>query len=180
MNRKKKNRTGGFAARHRRSARAIAPALPIAASAFILALSFSFATPLFYRPVLVMIPIYYFSITKNPHISFISIMTFAFVQDFMDGTAFGANMFLFLVLHFAAYYQKIFPLGENPLLAFGTFACASGILTLAKGAILAVISPSKTGGAAALYSWLWLCAFYPPTAWALAKIHKPTASAEEK
>jgi cell shape-determining protein MreD len=151
----------------------IAPALPAAACFFSLALSFSFVTPVFARPMLVLIPIYYFSMVKSADIGFISIMLFGFVQDFVDGTAFGLNIFLFLSLYFIIYYQKIFPIAESNAFAFLVFAAISGALVLIKASIISIFFlPKGAIAASAAANWVWLLIFYPPLAWLLSKAER--------
>jgi cell shape-determining protein MreD len=139
----------------------IAAAIPISSTLAILALSFVDTPVLAAKPMLALVPIFFWASVENRHIDFVSIMAFGFVQDFMDGTQPGVNIFVFLTLYFIAYYQKLFPLEDSFLFSWLTFGGLSAALYFVKYQMISIFVPNISA-AGALYSWLALVVAFAP------------------
>jgi rod shape-determining protein MreD len=142
----------------------VSKGVPFAECFLLQALSFSLLPFLGSRPVLVLMPLFYWAMVKTAYLDFIPVMLLGFVQDFMDGTLVGLNVFIFLSLYFVVYYQKTFPLEASfafSYLAFGTLAF---VLLAVKYSIVSLFVPAA-GLAGWFMNWLCLAAFFPPLYW---------------
>ncbi|MDR1476827.1 MAG: hypothetical protein LBI17_01715 [Rickettsiales bacterium] len=124
-------------------------------------LSFSPLMPFQSKPVLVLVPIFFWAMAKTAYIDFIPIMLLGFVQDFMDGTVIGLNVFVFLSLYFMVYYQKIFPIDASFGFSYMAFAAVSFALAVAKYSIVSLFVP-LVGVLDGLVNWALLALFFPP------------------
>ncbi|MCL2439988.1 MAG: rod shape-determining protein MreD [Alphaproteobacteria bacterium] len=157
-------------ARNSKAAKFVAPFVPPVMCFLVLCLSFAVPVWGANTPTLALIPIYYYSMLKTENVGMLTIMFLGFAQDLISGGAFGLNIFLFLILHFAVAQQKIFPIVESKLFAFLIFAGTSGLLALLKVIIVSVFILPRAGMGGAFYAWLWLVAMYLPIVWLLERI----------
>ena len=139
----------------------LARQIPWLSSFLLLALSFV-ARPVFNtKPTLVLIPIFFWAMHKTPSFDFIFVMLFGFIQDFMDGTQFGFNIFLFLSLYFMVYYQKFFPLDSSFAFSYLAFALSSLGLLLIKYIVIVNFFIANLSLFNIIISWAMLVLLYP-------------------
>ncbi|MCR5506942.1 MAG: hypothetical protein K6F04_03795, partial [bacterium] len=110
---------------------------------------------------LVLIPIFFWAMEKVRCLDFIFIMLFGFIQDFMDGTQFGFNIFIFLSIYFIFYYQKFFPLDESFSFSYLAFAVSTFALILLKYFVISAMFVENTNFFNVLVSWAILLVCYP-------------------
>jgi rod shape-determining protein MreD len=149
----------------------VAKGVPFAECFLLQVLSFSLVLPLGVRPVLVLVPLFYWAMVKTPYLDFIPVMLLGFVQDFMDGAVVGLNVFVFLSLYFVVHYQKLFPLDSSFAFSYLAFASSTLALLVVKYSIFALFVPAA-GFMGAFADWLWLAALFPPLCWLLARSDK--------
>jgi rod shape-determining protein MreD len=135
--------------------------VPLAECFLIQMVSFSLISMLDARPMLVLIPLFYWAMVKTPYLDFIPIMLLGFVQDFMDGTVVGLNVFIFLSLYFVVHYQKIFPLDSSFGFAYLAFSASTLVLLTVKYVLISLFVPTA-GFMGVFVNWLVLAAFFPP------------------
>ncbi|MDR2098748.1 MAG: hypothetical protein LBO78_01855 [Rickettsiales bacterium] len=149
----------------------ISAQIPFISSFLVLMLSFADVGPHYAKPVLVLIPIFFWAMTKTAHMEFISIMLFGFVEDFMDGTPFGLNIFIFLSLYFIVYYQKMFPLEESFIFSYLAFSVLTLVLFLFKYAVTVMLFVPNLGFFNILLSWAVLILLYPMFYYMLSRLY---------
>lgn len=145
----------------------ISTKIPFLSSFLILLLSFvNFG---FYeaKPLLVLIPIFFWGMMKVKSFDFISVLLFGFVQDFLDGTPFGLNIFIFLSLYFMVYYQKFFSIDSSFVFSYLAFSVVSFVLMLIKYFIISILFVYNIAFFNILLSWAILILFYPIFYWIL-------------
>ncbi len=149
----------------------LAHQIPFLSSFFILV--FSFALPPIFntKSVLVLIPIFYWGIEKNTSFDFIFVMLFGFIQDLLDGTQFGFNMFIFLSIYFLAFYQKFFPLDASFAFSYLAFSLLSLIALLLKYTVISSIFVVNINFFSVIISWAVLILFYPIFYYILQKLN---------
>ena len=139
----------------------ISTKIPFLSSLLILLLSFVNFGYFEAKPLLVLIPIFFWSMYKVKSFDFISVLLFAFIQDFLDGTQFGLNIFIFLSLHFIIYYQKFFPIDSSFVFSYLVFDIVAFILIMIKYIIISTLFISNINFFNVLLSWAILILFYP-------------------
>lgn len=142
----------------------VARGVPFAECFLVQVLSFSLLPFLGSRPMLVLVPLFYWAMVRTPYLDFIPVMLLGFVQDFMDGTLVGLNVFIFLSLYFVVHYQKVFPLDSSFWFSYLAFASVAFALLLVKYSIVSLFVPAA-GLAGWFVNWLCLSAFFPPLYW---------------
>ncbi len=154
----------------------MASKIPFLSSFFILVLSFSIPTFYNVKPMLVLIPIFFWGMKKAAYFDFISVMLFGFIQDFMDGTQFGFNMFMFLTIYFMVYYQKILPLDTSFTMSYIGFSTITFVLFLMKYFVISIMFVNNIDFFSIILSWAILILFYPVLNWLLVKINDKIVS----
>ena len=134
---------------------------PWLSSFLILAFSFVFIPFYDVKATLVLIPVFFWGMEKTKSFDFISVMLFGFIQDFLDGTQFGFNMFIFLSIYFMAYYQKFFPLDESFAFSYLAFCISTFTLVLLKYFIISSMFVESINFFNILVSWAVLVLWYP-------------------
>jgi rod shape-determining protein MreD len=119
------------------------------------------------KPMFVLIPIFFWSMMKVKSFDFIYVLFFGFIQDFIDGTTFGLNIFIFLSLYFMVFYQKFFPLDSSFVFSYLAFSIVSFILMLVKYFIILTLFIPTINFFNVLLSWAVLILFYPLFYWIL-------------
>ena len=145
----------------------ISTKIPFLSSFLILLLSFVNFGYYEAKPMLVLIPIFFWSMYKVKSFDFIAVLLFAFIQDFLDGTQFGLNIFIFLCLHFIVYYQKFFSIDSSFVFSYLVFNVISFILIMVKFFIIAILFENDINFFNVLLSWAILILFYPVIYWIL-------------
>ena len=135
--------------------------LPWLSCFFILILSFSLIPFYKTKSTLVLIPIFFWSMEKVKCFDFIFVMLFGFIQDFMDGTQFGFNIFIFLSIYFMFFYQKIFPLDESFSFSYLAFSISTLFLILLKYFVISSMFIENINFLNILVSWAILVLLYP-------------------
>lgn len=148
----------------------IARQTPWLSSFLILVFSFVFMPLYNAKATLVLIPIFYWGIQKTKSFDFISVMLFGFIQDFLDGTQFGFNMFMFLSIYFMAYYQKFFPLVDSFSFSYLAFCVSTFVLILLKYFTISSMFVENINFFNILVSWAFLVLWYPIFFWILKKL----------
>lgn len=149
----------------------ISTKIPFLSSFLILLLSFVNFGYFEAKPLLVLIPIFIWSMYKVKSFDFISVLLFAFIQDFLDGTQFGLNIFIFLCLHFIVYYQKFFTIDSSFVFSYLVFDIISFILIMIKYVIISTLFISGINFFNVLLSWAILILFYPIFYWILSLLY---------
>lgn len=124
------------------------------------------------KATLVLIPIFFWGMEKVKSFDFSFIMLFGFIQDFLDGTQFGFNIFIFLSIYFIVYYQKFFPLDESFAFSYLAFTVLTFILILLKYVVISGMFIENINFFNILISWAILLLCYPIFYWILKKIYK--------
>lgn len=139
----------------------------------LLILIFSFAIPTMYnsKATLVLIPIFYWGMEKTKSFDFIFVMLFGFIQDFIDGTQFGFNIFIFLSLYFIVYYQKFFQIDTSFAFSYLAFSLTTLSLLLLKYFIISSMFIENINFFNIIVSWAILILFYPIFFWGLQKVN---------
>ncbi len=135
--------------------------IPWVSSFFILVFSFVFIPCCNVKSTLVLIPIFFWGMQKTKSFDFISVMLFGFLQDFLDGTQFGFNMFIFLSTYFVVYYQKFFPLDESFTFSYLAFSIVTLALILLKYCVISSMFVENINLLNILVSWAVLILWYP-------------------
>ena len=149
----------------------LARQIPWLSSFLLLILSFV-SYPIFNtKPTLVLIPIFFWAMHKTPSFDFIFVMLFGFIQDFMDGTQFGFNIFIFLSIYFIVYYQKFFPLDSSFAFSYLAFASTSLILLFIKYIIISDFFVANIAFFNIMISWAMLVLSYPLLYWLLQQLN---------
>ncbi len=113
------------------------------------------------KAMLVLIPIFIWAMLKVKSFDFISVLLFGFIQDFMDGTPFGLNIFIFLLLYFIVYYQKIFPIESSFIFSYLSFATLTFLLLTIKYFFIYFLFTNQLNFVNTIISWTILTLFYP-------------------
>ncbi len=150
--------------------------LPWLSSFFILVLSFVFIPVYNVKATLVLIPIFFWGMKKVKCFDFIFVMLFGFIQDFLDGTQFGFNMFIFLSIYFVVFYQKFFPLDESFSFSYLAFCISTLVLILLKYFVISSMFVENINFFNILLSWAVLILCYPIFYWPLNQIYERVVS----
>ena len=145
---------------------------PWVSSFLILISSFVFIPFYDVKTTLVIIPIFFWGMEKTKSFDFISVMLFGFIQDFLDGTQFGFNMFIFLSIYFIVYYQKFFPLDESFSFSYLAFCISTFVLILIKYFIISSMFVENINFFNILVSWAVLVLWYPIFYYVLKKLNE--------
>ncbi len=149
----------------------LAKQVPFVSTFIILIFSFVFAPIYNAKSTLVMIPIFFWAMEKNSSFDFVFVMLFGFIQDFMDGTQFGLNIFLFLSLYFMIYYQKFFPIDTSFAFSYLAFSLTTLLLLLLKYFLISSMFIEYINFFNIVVSWAILILSYPLLYWILQKIN---------
>ena len=145
--------------------------IPFVSSFIILVLSFVLPPIYNAKATIVLIPIFFWGIEKTKSFDFIFVMLFGFIQDFMDGTQFGINIFIFLSIYFMAYYQKLFPLDSSFAFSYFAFSLATLCLLFFKYVIISSMFITNINLFNVILSWAILILCYPLFYWILQKLN---------
>ncbi len=146
--------------------------IPLLSSFLILLFSFVFIPFFNVKSTLVLIPIFFWGMKKVKNFDFFFVMFFGFIQDFLDGTQFGFNMFIFLSIYFMVYYQKFFPLDESFTFSYLAFSISTFMLVLIKYFVISSMFVENINFFNILVSWAVLILFYPVFYWLLKQLYE--------
>lgn len=149
----------------------LAKQIPFITSLLILMISFAIPSVYNTKATLVLIPIFYWGMEKTKSFDFIFVMLFGFIQDFLDGTQFGFNIFIFLSLYFIVYYQKFFPFDTSFTFSYLAFSISTLLLLLLKYFIISSMFIENINFFNIIVSWAILILFYPIFYWILKKFN---------
>ena len=149
----------------------LAGQIPFLSGLLILTLSFVFNPVFNTKPTLVLIPIFFWGMEKIQSFDFLFVMLFGFIQDFMDGTQFGFNIFMFLSIYFMVYYQKFFPLDTSFAFSYLAFTISTLVLYLLKYVVISSMFVENINFLNIIIGWAILILCYPILYWILQKLN---------
>lgn len=135
--------------------------IPLITTIFIFITSFIFKPFYNIKLLITLIPIFFWTSKQKSHFDFIPVLLFGFLQDFIDNTPFGINLFMFLSLYFFIYYQDFFSINTSFIYSFSVFSLLSIILLLLKFIILKSFFIVNINFLNIFYSILILILCYP-------------------
>ena len=139
----------------------ISTKIPVITGFFIFIVSFIFKPTSNIKPVIILIPVFFWGSKQKVFFDFVTVFILGFLQDFMDNTPPGINIFIFLILYSFVYYQTYFSLNKSFLYSFSIFSISIIILFLLKFLILKSFFIANISFKNILYSSLILILYYP-------------------
>ena len=139
----------------------ISSKIPLITTIFIFITSFVLEPFKNIKLLTVLIPIFFWISKQKQVLDFVTVLVLGFLQDFIDNTPFGINVFIFLILYFFIYYQTFFPINTSFIYSFSVFSFLSTILLLLKFVILKLFFVANINFYNVFYSAIFLILYYP-------------------
>ena len=100
----------------------ISSKIPLMTTVVIFITSFIFQPFKNIKILATLIPIFFWSSKQKAFFDFLPVLLFGFLQDFIDNTAFGINIFIFLTLYSFVSYQTFLPINTSFFYSFFIFS----------------------------------------------------------
>ena len=108
-----------------------------------------------------LIPIFFWSSKQKAFFNFLPVLLFGFLQDFIDNTSFGINIFIFLSLYSFVSYQTFLPINTSFFYSFFIFSISVIILSILKFIILKLFFIPYINFTNICNSTLFIILYYP-------------------